>query len=215
MSKENVKKILKSDNKPLTRPWYNHVYIFTAVARQHHGNASLGRVQAGIAVNTWEASTFSKRRAFCCLLNEDGGITKRPVIRKSSFLNNTLTSVQILCKSQVGAPLPLALTLTYENDVCSLSPEFYVKTTYPQNCSEKFCFAICAKIAYGMINPEILIEWMEYYRHMDVSRVVVFTYNLTVTAMDVLRFYEKERWVDVLPFDYPSKSKFLMCFSYM
>ena len=209
MDKDGVKKITEANRKPLTSTQYKDVHIFTATARHHRENDSLG----GVAVNIWETTTFSERSAFCCLLYENGEIKKLPVIRKSSFLNNTLTPVQILCKPPDYATSPFALTLAYENDVCPLTAEFYVETANSKNCSEKLCFALCAKIAYGMLNPEILIEWMEYYRHMDVSYVVVLTYNLTVTAMDVLHFYEKERWVEVLAFDYPSKGQYFTILS--
>ena len=44
---------------------------------------------------------------------------------------------------------------------------------------------------------------------MNVSCVVVFMYNLTVTAMDVLKCYEKVGWIGVLAFDYPSEGQYL------
>ena len=204
MIKDDVKKISEEKSRPLTQTQYKNVYIFSSIARRSRENASLD----GVAVNIWETTTFSDRRAFCCLLYEDGTINKLPVIRKSSFLNNSITAVQVLCKEPIDDRPQMAVTIVYDNDVCPTSAKIYVKAAYPKQCSETFCFAICAKIAYDFVNPEMLIEWMEYYKHMHVSYIVVFTYNLTSTASDILKFYEKESWIEVLPFDYPLKGQY-------
>ena len=196
---------LKQTETPISTSVYNDVFIFSSVGILSPINKSLG----GVVMNIWETQKFRNRPMFCCYLYEDGKIHKGQVSRKTLFLNNTLTAVQVLCKAEENNILKrqVGVTLVYGNDMCLPNVSIYVKVEHPKPCILDFCLAICAKIAYGYVNPEMIIEWLEYNRYMGVSHVVVFTYNLTSKSMDVLQFYQNQGFVQLLPFDFPAKSK--------
>ena len=204
MSKTKVRRfVLRQTDSPNTPAMYKNVFLFSAIGRRT-GDGGLAH---DVAVNMWETAEFSDRPMSCCYLYNDGKISRGLVIRKSLFLNNSLTAVQVLCKTKKGNDRHIGVTLVYGNDFCVSDVNSYVKIKAPKPCLLTFCFAICAKIAYGYVNPELIVEWMEYNTYMGVSYVVVFTYNLTSDAMEVLKFYEKQGLVEVLQFDYPAKSK--------
>lgn len=192
----------RQTDSPNTPTMYKNVFLFSAIGRRP-GDGGLAN---DVAVNMWETAEFSDRYMSCCYLYDNGKIGRGLVIRKSIFLNNSLTAVQVLCKTKDN-DRPIGVTLAYDHDFCNSDVNSYVKIKDPKPCLLTFCFAICAKIAYGYANPELIVEWMEYNKYMGVSYVVTFTYNLTADAMGVLKFYEKQGFVEVMQFDYPAKGK--------
>lgn len=49
---------------------------------------------------------------------------------------------------------------------------------------------MCAKIAYGSVDAQKLIEWFEVNRLLGVDKVYIHTYKLNNLAMKVLEYYE-------------------------
>ena len=63
--------------------------------------------------------------------------------------------------------------------------------------------AVCAKISYGQVSAQRLIEWLEIQKYMGVDKVLMYFYNLNEEAMRVLLAYNRDGFVELLPFDYP------------
>ena len=192
--------------KPASPTQYKGVFLFSAIGILSPVNNTL----EGIALNLWEEQVYRDRKVFCCFLSQGGQIHKTPVARKSMFLNHSLTAVQVFCEAEKKAQLkintrPVGVTLAYDIDICPMDIGNYATVQYTRPCLLDVCIAICAKIAYGYVNPEMVVEWMEYYKYMGVNHVIVFTFNLTADALTVLKFYEKQDFVEVLPFDFPAK----------
>ena len=206
VSIDKVQLFLKKPLKPASPTKYKGVFLFSAIGILSPVNNTL----EGIALNLWEEQVYRDRNMFCCFLSQGGWIHKTPVTRKSMFLNNSLTAVQVFCETGKNAQLknstrPVGVMLTYAIDNCPMDISNYATVQYTRPCLLEVCIAICAKIAYGYVNPEMVVEWMEYYKYMGVNHVVVFTFNLTADALTVLKFYEKQDFVEVLPFDFPAK----------
>ena len=206
VSIDKVQLFLKKPLKPASPTQYKGVFLFSAIGILSPVNNTL----EGVALNLWEEQVYRDRNLFCCYLSQGGRIHKTPVARKSMFLNHSLTAVQVFCEDEEIAQLkintrPVGVTLTYDIDICPMDISNYATVQYTRRCLLEVCIAICAKIAYGYVNPEMIVEWMEYHRHMGVNHVVVFTFNLTTDALTVLQFYEEQGFVEVLPFDFPAK----------
>ena len=206
VSIDKVQLFLMEPLKPASPTQYKGVFLFSAIGILSPVNNTL----EGIALNLWEEQVYRDRNMFCCFLSQGGQIHKIPVARKSMFLNYSLTAVQVFCETEKNAQLkintrPVGVTLTYDIDNCPMDISNYATVQYTRPCLLEVCIAICAKIAYGYVNPEMVVEWMEYYKYMGVNHVVVFTFNLTADALTVLQFYEKQDFVEVLPFDFPAK----------
>ena len=206
VSIDKVQLFLKKQLKPASPTQYKSIFLFSAIGILSPVNNTL----ECIALNLWEEQVYRDRNVFCCLLSQGGPIHKTPVTRKSMFLNHSLTAVQVFCEDENNSQLknntrPVGVTLTYDIDNCPMDISNYATVQYTRPCLLEVCIAICAKIAYGYVNAEMVVEWMEYHRHMGVSHVVVFTFNLTADALTVLKFYEKQDFVEVLPFDFPAK----------
>ena len=206
VSIDKVQLFLKKPLKPASPTQYKGIFLFSAIGILSPTNNTL----EGIALNLWEEQVYKHRNMFCCFVSKDGWIHKIPVTRKSMFLNHSLTAVQVFCEAEKNAQLkintrPVGVTLTYDIDVCPTDISNYATVQYTRPCLLEVCMAICTKIAYGYLNPEMVVEWMEYYKYMGVNHVVVFTFNLAADALTVLKFYEKQDFVEVLPFDFPAK----------
>ncbi|CAG2212550.1 unnamed protein product [Mytilus edulis] len=76
---------------------------------------------------------------------------------------------------------------------------------YPSR--EKGKLAICAKIAYGTLSPQRLIEWFEYHRLMGVDKVLTMVQYLNEDAYKVLLYYQKLQFgeIDEFPLPLPGK----------
>lgn len=71
-------------------------------------------------------------------------------------------------------------------------------------------FAVCAKIAYGGLSAQRLIEWLEIQKYIGVDKVLLYFYNLNEEAMRVLLSYNRDGFVELLPFDYPEAGTLLI-----
>jgi hypothetical protein len=58
-------------------------------------------------------------------------------------------------------------------------------------------FAICVPITYSKVRPDRLIEWLEMQKLLGVSLVGIRCLNVTKPAVNVLREYAREGFVDL------------------
>ncbi|XP_012936203.1 uncharacterized protein LOC106011373, partial [Aplysia californica] len=55
------------------------------------------------------------------------------------------------------------------------------------------------KVSYGSVNPEKAIEWMEYARMMNVTRVFTLTHDLDPPIKRVFEYYSKIGFLEMIP----------------
>lgn len=133
-----------------------------------------------------------------------GNNNKVPVIK---------TPLRVICPTEHNSyVLPLqAIELPGEKIVSTREENVTRKdnitapTSTVSKGQQNFSFAICAKLIYGDPDLELTIEWLEYYRHLGVSKVLAFTHNLTAEAMTVIKHYEDTGFLETMPFDFPQQ----------
>ena len=100
--------------------------------------------------------------------------------------------------------IPLGLAVTFQNNgKCTRDHVTYVKPYFPANYSGKI--VIGSKLAYGNINAQLIIEWVEAMRYIGVDKIVTyFLGTLNSDALNVLFHYAAEGFVDLSLYD-PAK----------
>ena len=98
-----------------------------------------------------------------------------------------------LCTGQV--PVGLAVTLRNIRR-CSKSHVEYVPPHFP--AKEPGQIVIGSKLAYGNIDAEQIIEWVEAMRYIGVDKIVTYYLrSLNTDALNVLCHYASEGFVDL------------------
>ena len=83
----------------------------------------------------------------------------------------------------------------------------YVKPFHPLITPGKI--AIGTKTAFGSINPEQIIEWMETYRYIGVDKVVSYYVKiLNADALKVLKYYESTGFLDLTFYEPAAEGKY-------
>ncbi|KAK7473960.1 hypothetical protein BaRGS_00034789, partial [Batillaria attramentaria] len=80
---------------------------------------------------------------------------------------------------------------------CDVNMTRGLDITLPKDGTNKI--GICAKMAYGDLDPELLVEWFEFAKLVGVDVVQVFYHIVSERAMDVFRYYENTGFVMLLP----------------
>ena len=69
--------------------------------------------------------------------------------------------------------------------------------------------AIGTKTAFGSINSEQIIEWMETYKYIGVDKVVSYYMKiLNADALKVLKYYESTGYLDLTFYEPAAEGKY-------
>lgn len=66
---------------------------------------------------------------------------------------------------------------------------------------DRLDLVVCVPVSYGALDPFRIIEWLEVQRLMGVKRVAVYDLYLASPALEVLRAYEAEGFVELRKID--------------
>ncbi|CAL1528156.1 unnamed protein product, partial [Lymnaea stagnalis] len=95
--------------------------------------------------------------------------------------------------------------VTFAETSCLRANKDVMRIIYPQR--EAGAVGICLKISYDLIDPEKLVEWFEYIRLMNVTKVFTYTFEVQPSSLKVLQYYQGKGLLDMQPI-HPAKSKF-------
>ena len=99
------------------------------------------------------------------------------------------------------------VAVTADNFSCEEKDVSYVKPFHPLITPGKI--AIGTKTAFGSINPEQIIEWMETYRYIGVDKVVSYYVKiLNADALKVLKYYESTGFLDLTFYEPAAEGKY-------
>ena len=157
-----------------------------------------------MVANAWEAYKHKIRRFKCCYLWDNGKVTAA-VARKTYYRQSThLRALQYRCSFGGDRDHLKNVAIEFVSLRCSKeNPKFQVP--YFPSTQPKDSIALCAKIVYGNFSGKLLIDWLEYYREMRVSKIVMFTYNITEITKEILSYYEEIGFLEIRAFDFPWK----------
>lgn len=69
--------------------------------------------------------------------------------------------------------------------------------------------AICVKGIWGSLDPDRLIEWVEFNRLLGVKKIIVYDSLLTGASVKVVNYYQQQGFLTVIPFDLARKMALL------
>lgn len=167
-----------------------------------------------VLVGWFNFTLFNSSLQCCLLLGNDSAVctTNAKRLIWTQINNQPLMAAKFFCpipKPLFGVPVKGA-TLSLPKENCRkkkfLAVE-YLKRQPPNS------IAVCAKIIYGTMSAQRLIEWFEIQKFAGVDKVLMYYYNLNTEAMRVLRQYHKDGFVDLRPFDFPDAGRIVFLFA--
>ena len=180
------------------------MYIYSAVAY----NVTSDDYYSAIYLNTWfrnDITIYGELK--CCFIYKDVPLpVMEEVAQKKDWQmmgHGRLDAKQFVCPNPLTSlkKVPEAVTLTNKY-TCPENMTSYASVVTPTR-PEGTSFGVCAKIAYGNLSAESIVEWFEYQRHMGVSKVMAYTYKLNEAAMKVMDYYSSIGFAEILPFSLP------------
>ena len=187
-------------HKTFVKMKYGPVYLFGVVAGNSTTNASwdLVKIYGGI-----DKSHYYKSNLRCCLAYKDAEyasfVKVNPDYVRRFQVPSAIWSIHVTCPNVRHAQnaVPVGVALTVDNYNCSKSDVRYVIPYFPLREAQQKV-AIATKIAYGNISAEMIIEWMEWYRFIEVDKVVTFYIkSLNDKALKVLQYYASTGILDL------------------
>ena len=156
-----------------------------------------------VVVNGWEALKHRRSRFKCCYLWDNGKII--PALANKTYYKkgSRLSALQYRCPFGGNREGLKGVSLEFSRSVCPGKNRTSYQVPYFTSKQSKDSVALCAKIVYGNVSSQLLIDWLEYYKEMKVSKIVMFTYNVSAITQTILRYYEETGFVETHPFDFP------------
>lgn len=196
----------------------DNIYIMSAFARNlvqvSKGNTRLKQPDPSTEVRHivlvgWIKYALINSTLHCCLLLGNDTIVSSINVKRMVWMQvhkQPLMAVKFFC------PVPKALanakvtgaTMSLPQENCQHKK--FMAVEYLKRQPDE-SLALCAKIAYGTMSAQRLIEWLEIQKYMGVDTVLMYYYNLNSETMRVLLQYNSEGFVDLRPFDYPNSGR--------
>lgn len=186
----------------ITRLPRGEIYLYSAVANpdERWGNFT------SITINLWDGS--QNKKFDCCIFNKktmDNFVTKEAYI-KNNFGYSPFIARQYQCHVPKCIMNATHVGMVERGTPCSIFMTT-IPVFYPSR--EKGKLALCAKIAYGTLSPQRLIEWFEYHRLMGVDKVLTMVQYLNEDAYKVLLYYQKLQFGEIDDFPLPLPGKLI------
>lgn len=153
----------------------------------------------------WVAQELVNSTLNCCILLENNTIVSHLNEKRLVWMQvkiQPLMAVKFFCyvPNDIYGTKMKGVTISLPSENCLNKKFSAIEYMIKQ---PRDSLAVCAKIAYGTLSAQRLIEWLEIQKYIGVDQALVYYYNLNKEAMDVLLQYYREGFADLRPFDYP------------
>ncbi|KAK7482528.1 hypothetical protein BaRGS_00026239, partial [Batillaria attramentaria] len=149
----------------------------------------------------WADKESSNQSFVCCLGNTvNAGNMIEAEAKLLHFDDRFPSEMHLVLSACTLSNTSSALDLRYvafAEKSCDVNMTRGLDITLPKDGTNKI--GICAKMAYGDLDPELLVEWFEFAKLVGVDVVQVFYHIVSERAMDVFRYYENTGFVVLLP----------------
>ena len=179
---------------------YGGVYLFGATMGNSSSNATwkLVKIYGGFDRSEYRNPDFQ-----CCLNYKDGSdfsLAKVKPYKTRRFQSfSVVWSLHVTCPNvrYLQNAIPTGVSLAVGNHNCTKSEVNYIKPHLPLREAQAKV-AIATKIAYGNISTELIIEWMEWYKLLEVDKVMAFYLkSLNEKSLKVLQYYASTGVLDL------------------
>ena len=204
---------------------FGPVYVLGAVGRNTTNHAVWDVVNLYGSVEKSFMKTFSNTVMCCMVYKNQQGQKSTDVVQRDVFKSKvynfthpteeertaeTVNWFHVACPNaqHLNGGLPFAAGLSSKDTGCDKeNNENYIKIEYPFQ-EPGFKIAIGTQIAYQNINAELIIEWMETYKYLQVDKVVSFYHrNINKDALKVLTYYHNTGFVDLFEIALPAEGE--------
>ena len=104
--------------------------------------------------------------------------------------------------------VPLAVGLSKKGLRCDNTKDRYVKVEFPIQ-EPGFKVAIGTQISYKNISAELIIEWLEAYKILQVDKVVSYYHrNINQDALNALTYDHNTGFLDLYEFVLPAEGEY-------
>ncbi|KAK6172073.1 hypothetical protein SNE40_018033 [Patella caerulea] len=178
----------------LTKVGEQCIYIQSVIASYKEPGSTV----ISVVVNAWDG-TYTAPDFVCCLRADRDVIRVKPHVFYKYSVESPFRATQFNCLVNAERLKPTHIAFTDHS--CDQTSLNYSAITYPENSVDQL--AVCTGVAYGRLVPEQLTEWFELQKILGVEKVVTFTYNLDGDSTKVLKYYENEGILEIIPYDIP------------
>ena len=145
---------------------------------------------------------YGESKLTCCLKFTDGNrVVYKTVTSSQKYFHGmmpTVTRFHLTCPNVMHhkGRVPNGVAVTIDNKTCSESDVTFVEPYFPLTEPNKI--ALSTKTAYGTIDAETIIEWMEAYKYLGVDKVVSYYMDsINSDALKVLKYYASTGILDL------------------
>ena len=191
---------------------FGPIFIFGVAA----GNTSENNIWDLLKVyGNLDRRIYGKINLTCCFkfVNENDILYRSVVPLKQRFfqVGAPMWSYYLACPnikdSKMTVPIGVAVKLS--NNTCLEDQVSYVRPYFPLKEPNKI--AIGTKTAFGNISAELIIEWMEAYKHLGVDKVVTYYMKgINGDALKVLQYYESTGILDLFYYEPANEGKIFL-----
>ena len=183
---------------------FKHLYNDMLFSNSSYTGSTAGLVNF-ISHTGWMHESLLQEELKCCLLLKNQSVLSYMNERRMIWYQvkkQPLFATKSYCPipTELQSEKPIGASLSLSPYDCFL--RIFMKIQYPE-IRKRGSIAFCAKIAYGPLPANRLIEWLELQKFVGVDRVMIYFYNLNSAVMRVLKMYMDEGFVDLQPFDIP------------
>ena len=195
-----------------TKMRFGPVYVLGVVA----GNTTSRMAWDVVKVYGSFETSFKKvfLNVTCCLMYGNQGnlkVIQQNVSRLRLHPNKpAVTSFHIVCPNVHYSVdvVPLAVGLSKKGLRCDNTKDRYVKVEFPYQ-EPGFKVAIGTQISYKNISAELIIEWLETYKILQVDKVVSYYHrNINQDALNALTYYHNTGFLDLYEFILPAEGEY-------
>ena len=183
------------------------IYVFGASAGNTTNATEWDVIKVYVSINTMYYNK-SKPNIFCCI--EYKPKQKTFIIRKAARniwvhpVNVTQRTYFLDCPNvrHLKKDIARRVGITVSNSTCK--ENISLTSIFLPYKEQGVKIAIGTQVAFGNIDPELIIEWLEAHLYLGVDKVISYYYRtLNSKALSVLRYYHNLGVLDLYRFDPP------------
>ena len=176
--------------RPYVKVLHQRLYMYSALLYSLVNSENI--LKRSLVIHAWQYRAIQGSDVTCCLLLNNRSILSiagTMVIPLIFLPLSQLKARRYICPLDMDWNKINSVSVRIDNPTCRKNESFYIKPTILRksgNCN----IGVFAKIAYGSVDAQKLIEWFEVNRLLGVDKVYIHTYKLNNLAMKVLEYYE-------------------------
>lgn len=181
----------------------------TSTDKQRAKNKALEIAVTGWYIGNTKTDVL-KANVTCCLKDSNGTLTVTNVtgvIKAFQSKIKTIETVRYVCLARRSEAAQVSLV--YETDRCDENNLTYYLPVETIVTTQPGSVGVCAKIVYGNVEAERLVEWLEAQIYLGVDKVFIYCHaNLNKRARQVFEHYSKTGFVQTFPFVVPENDTY-------